>query len=339
LDRAFELFLKAAILHKGGRIREAHEKQTIGFEKCVRMCLSTVTVQFLKDEEALTIQMINSLRDAAQHYLLDVSEQELYMFSQAGVTLYGDVQERIFKLKLSDQLPARVLPVTTSPPQSLAAMVSFEIAEVRKLLQPGSRRRLEAKTRLRSLAIVEASLGGEHTQPADSDLNRLLTSIGTGVSWQKIFPGVASLNLTTEGTGMAVSLRITKSEGDPVYLVPQGTPGARTVAIRKVDKLAFFNLGLKELASKCGLSSPKALAVIEFLEIKDDVECFSQFRIGTQDFKRYSQIALDRIKKALPDSDLAEIWDRYKPKGKAPAGALPDKPLKLTVGRGRSSAA
>jgi hypothetical protein len=31
LDRGFELFLKAAILHKGGKIRERRARQTIGF--------------------------------------------------------------------------------------------------------------------------------------------------------------------------------------------------------------------------------------------------------------------------------------------------------------------
>ena len=38
LDHAFELLLKAAILHKGGRIREPRAKETIGFDKSVRKC-------------------------------------------------------------------------------------------------------------------------------------------------------------------------------------------------------------------------------------------------------------------------------------------------------------
>jgi len=40
LDRAFELFLKACIVHRGGRIREVRARETIGFDKCVRKCLS-----------------------------------------------------------------------------------------------------------------------------------------------------------------------------------------------------------------------------------------------------------------------------------------------------------
>src|SRR5215469_11202913 len=75
LDHAFEMLFKAIILHRGGRIREPRAKQTIGFDAAVRKGLSDAKVKFLKDNQALTVQMINSLRDAAQHHMLDISEQ------------------------------------------------------------------------------------------------------------------------------------------------------------------------------------------------------------------------------------------------------------------------
>lgn len=74
LDHAFEMFLKAAILHRGGKIRERRAKETIGFDACVRRALSDGSVKFLSDEQVLLLQTINGLRDAAQHHLLDVSE-------------------------------------------------------------------------------------------------------------------------------------------------------------------------------------------------------------------------------------------------------------------------
>jgi len=40
LDHAFEMLLKAAILHRGGAIRKPREKQTIGFDECLRKALS-----------------------------------------------------------------------------------------------------------------------------------------------------------------------------------------------------------------------------------------------------------------------------------------------------------
>jgi hypothetical protein len=68
LDHAFEMLFKAIILHRGGRIREPRAKQTIGFDASVRKGLSDAKLKFLVDNQALTVQMINSLRDAAQHH-------------------------------------------------------------------------------------------------------------------------------------------------------------------------------------------------------------------------------------------------------------------------------
>lgn len=73
LDRAFELLMKSVIVHKGGPIREANSKETIGSDHCVRKCLNDGTVRCLTEEEALTAQITNSLRDAAQHYMIEIS--------------------------------------------------------------------------------------------------------------------------------------------------------------------------------------------------------------------------------------------------------------------------
>jgi hypothetical protein len=61
LDHGFEMLLKASILHRGGRIREKREKQTIGFDACVRRSLSDGTIRFLTEEQALVLQTINSV--------------------------------------------------------------------------------------------------------------------------------------------------------------------------------------------------------------------------------------------------------------------------------------
>ena len=103
LDRAFELLLKAIILHKGGKIREPYERETIGFEKCVRKCITDADVKCISEEEGLTIQILNSFRDAAQHDIVELSEQELYLYCQAGVTLYKDLILRVFSMKRSEE--------------------------------------------------------------------------------------------------------------------------------------------------------------------------------------------------------------------------------------------
>jgi len=61
LDHSFEMLFKAIILHRGGRIRERRSEQTIGFDACVRKGLSDAQVKFLNGNQALTVQIINSL--------------------------------------------------------------------------------------------------------------------------------------------------------------------------------------------------------------------------------------------------------------------------------------
>lgn len=140
MDHSFEMLLKSAIRHKGGKIRKAREKQTIGFDACVRRGLSDANVKFLTDEQALTLQTINGQRDAAQHYLIDMSEHQLYFYAQAGVTLFRDIHDDIFEKKLVLELPERVLPISTTAPKDLVALFDKEIDEILGLLTPGTRK-------------------------------------------------------------------------------------------------------------------------------------------------------------------------------------------------------
>jgi hypothetical protein len=169
LDHGFEMLLKAAILHRGGRIREKHAKETIGFDACVCRSLSDGKIKFLKEEQALVVQTINGLRDAAQHHLLDISEGQLYVHMQSGATLFRDLLKSVFDQELTTHLPIRVLPVSTSPPTSLAILFDSEVDEIKKLLRPGRRRQVEAMARLRPLAILDATIQGMKGQPSDAD--------------------------------------------------------------------------------------------------------------------------------------------------------------------------
>ena len=295
LDHAFEMFMKAAILHRGGRIRERREKQTIGFDSCVRKGLSDATVQFLKAEQAMLLQTINGLRDAAQHHLLNVSEELLYMHAQGGITLFRDLSSSIFGLKTNDILPSRVLPISTSPPTTLAALFDTEIGLIKKLLGPGKRRKVEAEARLRPLVILNSTIAGQKGQPSSADLRSIADELIGGKGWQEVFLGAASIEITASGSGPNISLRITKKEGIPIQLVPEGTPGATVVAIKRVDELGFYSLGATDLAGKCGVSVPAVITVVDFLRLRSDQECYKEIRIGRSTFKRYSPNAIMKI--------------------------------------------
>lgn len=312
LDHAFEMLLKSAILHRGGRIREKRAKQTIGFDACVRRGLSDAKLKFLNDEQALLLQTINGLRDAAHHDLLEVSEAQLYMEAQAGVTLFRDLMQSVFQKGVGEFLPARVLPVSTNPPTDLAALFDTEIAEIKKLLGPGKRRRLEAEARLRPLAILNSAIAGEKDQPTSSELHKVGKQILKGVAWQELFRGASAIELTSHGSGPSLALRFTKKEGIPIQVVPEGTPGASVVAVKRVNELDFYNFGAKQLSEKIGISLNKTVAVVDHLKLRSDQECYKEIKIGKSTFKRYSPKAIEKIQVCLKKTSADTIWESRK---------------------------
>lgn len=312
LDHSFEMLLKAAILHRGGRIREPREKNTIGFDACVRRALSTPDIRFLTDEQALVLQSINGLRDAAQHHLVDLSEAQLYLHAQSGVTLFRDLLHVVFNEALLDHLPERVLPVSTKAITDPMVMFADEVEEVRRLLEPGTRKATEAHAKLRAIAIVDGTIRGELLQPGERDLKKLADQVQGGAKLDAVFPGITSVSFVSDGSGPNISLRISKKEGAPVSLVPAGTPNAGVVAVKRVDELGFYNLGHRDLSKKVGLTTNKTTAAIRLLGLKDDEDCYKEFKIGAVRHQRYSQIATKRIQSLLQEKTPDEIWQEYR---------------------------
>jgi hypothetical protein len=312
LDHAFEMLLKAGIIHKGGKIRDKRAKETIGFDACVRRALSDGKIKFLDEEQALLLQTINGMRDAAQHHLLEISEGLLYLHAQAGVTLFRDLCTSVFDTDLKGELPTRVLPISTTPPTSLAALFESEIDEIRKLLKPRTRRRVEAEARLRPLAILDSTIAGEKGQPSSSDLQRLGKRVLAGEKWENVFAGAASIDISPQGTGPSLSLRITKKEGIPIQLVPEGTPGATVVAVKRIDELGYYSLGATDLASKCEVKLSDVIVAVDYLGLRADVECYKEIRIGRSVFKRYSPAAIAKVKSCLADKSAGAMRSELK---------------------------
>lgn len=311
LDHSFEMLLKAGILHRGGLIRKPREKQTIGFDECLRKALSDGPVRFLKQEQVLQLQAINTLRDAAQHHLVDLSEQHLYIHAQAGLTLFRDVIRAVFDQDLKIHLPPRVLLLSTTPPVDLATLFELEAKEVERLLRPGKRRKIEASAKLRALAIVDGAMRGDRLQPTDTELRKLGSSISKGIQWHEVFPGVAAIELTSTGVGPYLDLRISKKEGIPIQLVPEGTPGASVVAVQKVDLLGFYSLGRNQVAGHLGLTGPKATALIWHAKVQDDPDCYRRIAIGKASFDRYSPKAIERMRTSLEAVQMDQVWSEY----------------------------
>lgn len=313
LDHSFEMLLKAAIIHNGGKIRRKGAAQTIGFDACVRLCLTAPGLKCLNDNQALTLQAINGIRDACYHYHVDVSEPLLYLHAQAGVTMFRDLSRSVFGIDLHSMVPDRVLPVSVTPPRELSVLFDQEVAEIRKLLAPGKRRVIEATARLRSLAILDNAMQGKKELPTDDDLHGTLNRL-KNTDWGEVFPGVASLDTSSGGAGQTLEIRLDKKEGIPVHLVAEGTPGAAVVAVKRVNELDFYSLRLDALAEKLNLSGPRALALIMHLGLQNDARFFREISLGGKTkYKRYSPQAIIAMREALKTVDMNEVWQKFGP--------------------------
>lgn len=310
LDHSFEMLLKANIIHKGGKIRERRAKETIGFDHCVRKCLTDAKLKCLNNDKAITLRIINEIRDSATHYLIELSEQQLYFCTQAGVTLFDDLIKNIFNMSLANYLPERVLPISTKPPTNIILMMDEEFDHIKELLVPGKRRGIEARSMIRPIAIIENVIK-EGGQPSESEIKRIIDRMKKDEKWLSIFPGISSLKLDTSGYGLNFSIRISKKEGLPVKLVKEGTEETPIVAVKRVSETNYYSLGCRDLVKKLNLTQHKTLAIIKYLQLQDSPEYYKEIKIGSSIFKRYSEKALNRLKEEIPKIDIKKVWSEY----------------------------
>ena len=321
---SLEMLLKAGIVHRGGGIRDPGAEHTIGFDACVGRALSDGACRFLSDEQAALTRALSWVRGAAQHHVVTVAEPQLYLHAQSAVTLAREIMADVFQMDLARRLPRGVLPISTLAPVDVETWFENESNEIAKLLRPGGRRRAEAFARLTPLALLDAAIRGDSEQPSRGAIAARASELASGIPWPGVFTGIGGLELTPDGAGISIGLRITKAEGLPIRLVPEGTPGALTVGVRRVDELGYYNLNLSQLATHVGLSSNKTVAVVWYLSVREDADCYKEFRIGQSLHKRYSHRAIERLRKCVAETPVEEIWAAYK---ESLAGRLGGRPI------------
>jgi hypothetical protein len=310
LDRAFELLLKAIILHRSGSIRDRKRAEiTIGFDACLRKCLTDAELKCLSEDDAVALQNLNSLRDAAQHYMIELSEEQLYVYAQAAVSLFSRLTKEVLELPLRSEIPHRILPVCAKPTADLGAVFDTEFSDIKRMVGPGSRKRLDARAKLRSMAVLQSSLDGKKSQASDRELDLIVKRINAAEDWRTIFPGVATLTIEPDAEGPGLSLKIQGNAGEKVRLVKEGDPDASVIAVRKVNELGFYNLGIKDMAQKMNVPWNRLLWLIERDRLQQNPEFFKLIEIGSQKHKRYSDNCMKQLAETIATIDLDDAYE------------------------------
>jgi len=54
--------------------------------------------------------------------------------------------------------------------------------------------------------------------------------------------------------------------------------------------------------------------LIHYLKLQESGDYFKVIRVGKSIFKRYSPKALEELRTAFPDVDMAEVWENHRPR-------------------------
>jgi hypothetical protein len=314
LQHSFEMLFKSIILKNHLKIYDSKGKYTIGFDKCLKIMCEEL--KFISSDERATLSILDAQRDQATHYYSELSEDILYVHAQSSVTLFDSLIKSHFGHSLSQTVSGRVLPISASPPRDLMFLLDNELSQIDDLLGKSTRKGALAVAQLRSVMAFVNGAKPEAERVSDHTLSAAVSKRRKGEEWGVIFPEIAYLKLSTDGTGIPISMKISKEAPFNVQVLKPGQEGEviGTIIKQEIDPWSVYNLSRNDIAEKLGISGPKAHALIYELKIQDDSECYKILRKGSLVFKGYSKKALDLLRNSLLSLDIEDVWNRQKHK-------------------------
>jgi len=306
-----EMLLKAVLLQRKKQIQRRRESKNISVSKAIQL-LGPEGEKVLTDSDVLSLTSLSNVRDAAQHSVVCLSEQTLYLETQTAVTVFDKVLKEEFGTSLADYLPTRVLPISTEPPASLELLVDTEVTQIKGLLQPGRRRTADAESRLRPLLAIDLAAAGEERTATPLEVDRAANRLKEGRDWRDVMPNLAALSLEATGAGQTYSVRLTKAkDAPPVKFAESEDETENAAIIREVNTEARYPFTATELARLVGVTVPKVGAYIWKLGLKDDDTCRHIFTHGKSSFPMYSHEALKRLRDAVSTTKQLDVWREY----------------------------
>jgi hypothetical protein len=303
LQHACEMLLKSILIQSKVEIFDSRNGTSLGFEKCINLARSSCG---LTDTEAGVMRAINSLRGAAQHWIIFVPEDLLYLHARALVGVFDDILLRNLDDRLAVHLPIRVLPISTAPVTNVDLLVNREYEQIRQLLAPGRRARSEARGRIRTLLAMEAHVVDE-IRISEKDIDRIENAIRARKAVEDVFPRLRTLATNATGDGFDVKVHFTKKQGAPVRFVSGDDP-EEAAAVRELDLQKKFHMQANDLAKALKLTRPKANALRAYAGVDSDKQCTHEFEFKSQKIKCFSDNAIRRMSNALQSESMDEIW-------------------------------
>lgn len=304
LQHASEMLTKALLVQKGQDVFDKEKGTSVGIEKAVNIAQSK---GWINAAQAGAIRVIDAMRDQAQHWMIVVPEDALYINARALITALDEILAGHFEDTLADNLPVRVLPLSTQALPDFLMLVNREYAQIRDLLAPGRRARDEARGRITALLAMEAHISAE-VAVSKRDLDRIEEAIKADTPVERVFPRLMTLATSVEGEGPTLRVRITKAVDAPAIRYASGDDPEGAAAIREIDLRKKYYVSPSELAERVKLTTSKAKAVRDFLRIDEDPANVMVFEFGSQKHPRYSDNAMRALREAITPELVEQAW-------------------------------
>jgi len=301
LQHCSEMLMKAILVQKSKAVFDKEKGTSIGLEKALNVATSNA---YITPAQAGSIRSIDAMRDAAQHWMIIVPEDALYINCRALITTMDELLQTHFDDSLAKNLPTRVLPLSTQPITDFDLLIDREYTQISELLGPKKRARDEARGRIRTLLAMEAHVSDTVTV-SERDIDRIERAVKNGTEVERVFPRLMTLASDVSGEGPTIKVRITKKEGAPVRYVSGDDPES-AAAIREVDLQKKYHISPQQLATQLGISTNRCKALRTHLGIDNDPASVMVFEFGSQKHPRYSDNAL-RILKESNTPEIVEL--------------------------------
>lgn len=303
LQHSAEMLIKALLFQKGKEVFDKEKGTSIGIKSAVGIAQAN---GWLDESEAGAIRTIDTMRDQAQHWMIVVAEDALYINARALVTTIDQVLAKHFEDTLADNLPLRVLPLSTHPIPDFQFLVNREYDQIRDLLAPGKRARDEARGRVRALLSMEAHVS-DTVSVSERDINRIEKAIRDGAAIEQVFPRLMTLASDVAGEGPTIRVHFSKREGPAVRYVSGDDPSA-AAAIREVDLQKKYHWSPQEVADRLGISTNRAKALRDYLGIDADPNNMHVFEFGSQRMARFSDTAMRLLEENNTQETIDAAW-------------------------------
>ncbi|WP_077044117.1 hypothetical protein [Pseudomonas sp. KK4] len=308
LQHSSEMLTKALLVQKSKEVFDKQKGIAIGLDRALNVATAS---GYMTAAQAGSIRALNTMRDAAQHWMIVVPEDALFVNARALLTTLDEVLVEHFDDSLADNLPLRVMPLSTTALPSFDVLVDREFRHIAELLAPNKRARDEARGRIRTLLAMEAHVS-ETVEVSERDIDRIEKAIKVGTQVDQVFPRLIALASNITGEGPTLRVHISKREGAPVRYVSGDDPEAAG-AIREVDLQKKYHLSPTALAERLGLSPNKCKALREMLGLDNDQSNMMIFEFGSQKHARFSDNAL-RILQEHNQPEIVEAAWQARPK-------------------------